>query len=266
MINIFMNIWCFGDSWTWGAELWDDNICPLPIYKEKMGMIDDGVDSWMYIPENRNYVTSNRWTGILESDYGHTVRNFGENGASNNQILETLIHTLEHETTLPELIIISWTSQYRYTERVDDWKRKENSYSKHKSMMTPNWRDVTFEDNFFHIVNTAFSVAHEHNLPMLNINSFFNNKVCNKFPKHIRFTDETLLSVASNGTITNIPKTDWHIEFKRFYLKILGKIIKESLDMSTIDMSNFKDGGHPNEQGHKLIAKYINEVITNENI
>ena len=27
-----------------------------------------------------------------------------------------------------------------------------------------------------------------------------------------------------------------------------------------------KEMGHPNEQGHKLIAKYINEVIKNENI
>jgi len=258
MINIFMNIWCFGDSWTWGAELWDDNICPLPVFKKKMETEENGVDSWMYIPENRNYVTSNRWTGILESDYGHTVRNFGENGASNNQILETLIHTLEHETSLPELIIISWTTQYRYTERVDDWKQKENSYSKHKSMPSPNWRDVVFEDSFFQVVNTAFSITHEYNVPMLNINSFFNNKVCNKFPKHIRFADETLLSVSTDRSITDISKTDWHANLNNWKSKL-----KKSIDMSTF---NLRPGGHTNEQGHKLIAKYINEVITNENI
>lgn len=258
MINIFMNIWCFGDSWTWGAELWDDNICPLPVFKKKMETEENGVDSWMYIPENRNYVTSNRWTGILESDYGHTVRNFGENGASNNQILETLIHTLEHETSLPELIIISWTTQYRYTERVDDWKQKENSYSKHKDMPTPNWRDVTFEDSFFQVVNTAFSIIHEYNVPMLNINSFFKNKVCNKFPKHIRFADETLLSVSTDRSITDISKTDWHANLNNWKSKL-----KKSIDMSTF---NLRPGGHTNEQGHKLIAKYINEVITNENI
>ena len=251
MINIFMNIWCFGDSWTWGAELWDDNICPLPVFKKKMETEENGVDSWMYIPENRNYVTSNRWTGILESDYGHTVRNFGENGASNNQILETLIHTLEHETSLPELIIISWTTQYRYTERVDNWKEKEDSSSKHQSHQTPNYSDCVFEDNFFHIVNTAFSVAHEHNLPILNINAFYKNKICNKFPKHIDFAEQTLLSACTNQTITDISKIDWHMVFS---------------ESNNKDEKWLRPMGHPNEQGHKLIAKYINEVITNENI
>jgi len=251
MINKFMNIWCFGDSWTWGAELWDENIMPLSDYKEKMKIEDDGTCPWMYIPENREYIINHRWSGILEKDYGYTVTNFGENGASNNQILERLIHALENENSFPDLIIISWTTQYRYTERVDNWKEKEDSFSKHQSHPTPNYSDCVFEDNFFHIVNTAFSVAHEHNLPILNINAFYKNKICNKFPKHIDFAEQTLLSACTNQTITDISKIDWHMVFS---------------ESNNKDEKWLRPMGHPNEQGHKLIAKYINEVITNENI
>jgi len=238
-----MKIWTFGDSWTWGSELWDDSIHPHS--DEKYLLLKWGANYTFTCRDNIPYVHANRWTGILETLGYDDIHNYSSPGISNLAILESMTDRIRSGDPLPDLIIISWTTQYRYAERKDDWIGINPPHYRYQ-VAAASFNDVVFEDAYYNTVNTAFSVAHEYGVKILNIDAFHRNTKCNEFPKHIEYVTPTLLSMAtgSDDLVKSTPK-DWHLLF---------------VNNSTTHPALATDG-HPNEIGHRAIATYLHENI-----
>ena len=106
-----MILWCFGDSWTWGSELWDHSIDT-----EEEASRRYGSDFTVTCEGNHSYVMKHNWGGCLTQLGNYEVSNFAIPGSSNRQILETLYYQLKAEEK-PDIIIIGWSTQYRWADR-----------------------------------------------------------------------------------------------------------------------------------------------------
>lgn len=234
-----MKIHCFGDSWTWGSELWDYSIDTV-----EKAIIRYGEDFTVTCEGNHPYVMKNNWGACLTQIGDYEVSNFAIPGSSNRQILETLYYQLKTEEK-PDIIIIGWSTQYRWSER----KEQHTHYPRANDKFDPvvrDYSDLFCEDNFYNEVCTAHWISN--GIPILNINAFYKNRTNNTFDDRIIFADKTMLEVATEGKIEQVGDTDWHLF---------------ASTQHHIQSYNLKKSGHPNEEGHKLIAKYIDEQITN---
>ena len=231
-----MIVWCFGDSWTWGSELWDNSICTEA---EAINMY--GEDFTVTCESNHPYVMKNNWSYCLQQLGDYEVSNFAIPGSSNRQILETLYYQLKSDRK-PDIIIIGWSTQYRWSDRIFDHVSKQRPVDKFSSV-TSNYSDLFYEDNFYNEVCTAHWISS--GVPILNINAFYNNKTNNLFDNRVKFLDKTMLDIATNGEVKDITKLDWHLMY--------------STDENRY--KNLKSNGHPDEYGHKLIAQYIDKYI-----
>lgn len=231
-------IYCFGDSWTWGSELWDYSIDTVENAIKKYGD-----DFTVVCEKNHQYVMKHNWPFVLTQLGDYEVSNFGVPGSSNRQILEMLYYKLQTEEK-PDIIIMAWSTQYRWSER----KENHTHYSRPNDKFYPVLRadsDLYCEDNFYNEVCTAHWISN--GIPIFNINAFYKNKTNNDFDDRIIFADKTMLKIASEGNIEEVGDTDWHY--------FAGT-------QHHIQSYNLKKSGHPDEVGHKLIAKYIHEQIT----
>lgn len=231
-----MNIVCIGDSWTWGAELWDRTIST-----EEEAIKIYGHDFTVKCMENHAYVDAHRWTTILSHSDDYEVENLGQSGASNRQILEALHDRLTLDTNI-DIIVLVWTSQFRASIRSENWELKTIPQDRFISVTRP-FADEEFVDIFYNELCTAHWLAKD--IPIINVNAFYDNKVYNNVDRMI-FADRTLLDVATEGKIKDISSSDWHWHANSMH--------------DLIDF-NLKRQGHPDENGHKLIAKYIDAKI-----
>lgn len=236
-------IWCFGDSWTWGSELWDISICEEFDARKKYG-----VDFSVTCEKNHEYVYRNRWSGLL-SKYDYDVTNFSESGASNAAMLETMVHAKNTLTTTPDYIIIAWTSQSREAKRKEDWSKIDNPsyrFIAETSTLTDDEQSV----EFYKQVMTANHLFLDS--IVINIDAFYKNKTYYPLPESIEYMDETLLGIATNykfPEITSLTK-ELHWEF----------------GSKGMTFENLKPNGHPDEVGHKLISEYfLKELKAYEN-
>ena len=232
-----MKVWCFGDSWTWGSELWDTSIDT-----EENALRIYGLDYTVLCQQNHEYVMKNNWGSVLTQIGNYEVSNFAVPGSSNRQILETLYYQLQSDEK-PDIILIGWSTQYRWSDRAPE----HTSFSRPNDKFVPivrDYADLFFEDNFYSEVCTAHWIAN--NIPIVNINAFYKNQTNNLFDERVKFLDKTMLEIATNNKIKDVSKEDWHF--------LAGT--KQDLDSY-----NLKKSGHPNEIGHKLIAEYIDKYI-----
>mgnify|MGYP003706671661 CR=1 FL=1 len=231
-----MKVLCIGDSWTWGAELWDRSICT-----EEEAIIKYGPDFTVKCEKNHAYVDTHRWSTILSLSGEYQVENLSQSGVSNRQILEILHDRLTMDTTI-DIIILAWTSQFRASNRRCDWELETNTHDRFVSV-TKTLADDEFIDTFYNELCTAHWLAKD--IPIINVNAFYDNKVHNSVDRMV-FADRTLLDVATDGKIKDISSSDWHWHANSRY------------DLSDF---NLKRSGHPDETGHKLIAQYIDACI-----
>lgn len=234
-----MKIWCFGDSWTWGSELWDYNIDTV-----EKAIMKYGTDYTVACQKNHEYVMSNNWSSVLTQIGNYEVSNFAVPGSSNRQILEILYYRLQSDEK-PDIIIIGWSTQYRWTDRKELHTHEPRPVDKF-SPVVRDYNDLFFEDNFYNEVCTAQWIVKD--IPILNINAFYKNQTNNLFDERVKFADKTMLEIATDNKIKDISKDDWHFI---------------ASNKKNLESYNLKSSGHPNEIGHKLIAKYIHEQIIN---
>lgn len=232
-----MKISCFGDSWTWGSELWDNDIDT-----EENAMRHYGPDFTVACEKNHEYVMKHNWCGVLTSMGNYEVSNFAIPGSSNRQMLETLYYSLQN-TEKPDIIIIGWSTQFRWSHRRETHTHESRPVDKFFPKVE-DYPDLFFEDNFYNEVCTAHWIARD--IPIININAFYKNKTNNEFDERINFLDKTMLELATDGELTDISKDDWHFIARR---------------TSNLKSYNLKKSGHPDENGHKLIAEYIDKYI-----
>ena len=233
-------IWCFGDSWTWGSELWDNSICDENDAKAKYGFDY----SYKHMP-NHAYVEKNRWSAILTSHGEFSVSNYGIPGSTNEIILDTIIDTVSN-TALPDVAIIAWTTQTRKSAKLDDWKDGCPIKDRFKIVDSPASRDENFHLDFYKEVIIANSILKK--CKVINLNAFHKNISYLPFDNEIYFAKDTLLSVATNGAYKEIMEYTENIHW--FFYKSLANTHE-----------NLKKIGHPNEKGHALIADYIAKEI-----
>lgn len=232
-----MIIWCFGDSWTWGSELWNKEIC-----SEDDALYHWGNDYSVACELNHDYVMKKNWGACLSKIGDYEVSNFAIPGSSNRQILETLYYQLKSEEK-PDIIIIGWSTQYRWAERKNNHTSQMRAVDKFQSVLR-DYPDLFYEDNFFNEVCTAHWLSN--GIPIINVNAFYKNAINNDFDDRINFIDRTMLDIATNGMHTDITKEDWHL--------VAG-------ETNGKERYNLKKSGHPDELGHKLIAEYIDKYI-----
>lgn len=233
-----MNIWCFGDSWTWGAELWDYTIASEFEAKKKWGE-----DFSVRCPENHNYVKMNRWSNLLDG----SVSNFSEPGLSNDQIVELIMHNIK-TLSIPDIIIIAWSTQYRWTERRIDWNLDMQPHMRFEAQPFPSSLTDNFVRDLFHKQLLAVHYVCK-KIPIININAFYPNKTNLPIDDDIYFCKKTMLNIATLGKYSDITQDDWHLDY-----------VKNNNNKYPRH-KNLKSSGHPDETGHKLIAKYIQKEI-----
>lgn len=234
-------IWCFGDSWTWGSELWDNSICDEKDAKAKYGFDY----SYKHIP-NHSYVEKNRWSNILNSYGEFSINNYGIPGSTNEIIVDTIIDTVLYNT-LPDVVIIAWTTQTRKSVKLDNWQDGCSIKDRFKIIDSPKSRDENFQLDFYKEVVIANSVLKKSKV--INVNAFHKNIPYLQFDTDIYFATDTLLSVATNGAYKEITEYTENIHW--FFYKSIANTHE-----------NLKKIGHPNETGHALIAKYIATEMT----
>lgn len=231
-----MKILCIGDSWTWGSELWDRTINT----EEQAGKIY-GHDFTVRCIENHKYVDAHRWTTILSLSGEYKVENLSASGASNRQLLEMLHDRLTLDDDI-DMIVIAWTTQFRSSNRVHNWELKPRPQDRFVAV-TQSFADEEFVDIFYNELCAAHWLAKD--IPIINVNAFYDNNVYNNVDRMI-FADRSLLDVATDGKIKDISESDWHWHAN---------------SMHNLADFNLKPQGHPDENGHRLIANYIDAQI-----
>lgn len=228
-------VWCFGDSWTWGSELWDETICSEHEAQQRYGF-----DFTLKCKENHSYVYGHRWSGILNRHSILNVLNFGEPGCSNEAIVEIINHTINTLQYYPDYSIISWTSQSRETTRKKDWKDIDNPsfrFISEQSTLTDDEQEAKF---LTEVCAANFLLSKS---KVINIDAFHTNKTHYPLPDFIYYKKETLLGIAT--------------EYKFPEITSYTKELHWNYSEKNIKSVNLKGNGHPDENGHKLIANYF---------
>jgi hypothetical protein len=242
-----MKILCVGDSWTKGYGVSTETV----------------------------------WPSILSEVYGYDTINLGVNGLDNKSIQEAAIDFAKKEHV--ELIIIGWSGVTRYKDFINNYFFEFSTYGSFRGKNLNNsdlrdkfFKNITLEDILFRWqtqINTINNFCKEKNIKCIQF-SVFGDRAIN--PKN--FTEHDFL-----GFLAEKQNMKFKFNIPIFEFDFLSNINYDFVNKFA-EKNNFPDNwkyaiiereevrpgqlflpcGHPNEEGHKLWATYINEFINDK--
>jgi hypothetical protein len=230
----------FGDSWMYGDELLD------PALSSKF---QDAHCCWT---QNDNYRNTHNFLGLLGAHYNVPVENFGVPGGSMQSSIWTFLWWLEHEPNPEEcLVLVGHTD----SDRLSHYNPNHQSYGN-----DPPW------NKFIHStwVEYGSSVVPEPFRDMIKRQLVLTN--CPELAK-LNYT-QTVMFFDGIAARKNIPVIQFHVMPEDVALNLPTAIWPGfSLTMwfrdhpGNLKRELVKPGGHPNEQGHQMVAEKLISAI-----
>ncbi len=286
----FKKIICIGDSWCAGGELFDPSI----FEKDKNGVyIGDE-----YGEQNIEYRLNNSWPKRLSELYNCDVENLGVGGLSNagmarkvrKYYFEEMINNRDPKDTLA---IISFTSLYRmefynpmkenflqvrlnhpHPNRERELIKAFINFGFDRASFLYTYLNIIYDlQNFFKIHEIPYLFTQAFDNPLWDKKLRYHNPVDNRLI-YERIDSKNFLGFKLlNNTFFNVLIGNYSEE--NYQSLKLGEdvtfeslILKPSDFKSIIQTKEYKDRakyfapfGHPSEEGHKLIAKFLKENI-----
>ena len=233
----FKKIVGFGDSWVWGDELLDPDLVSHP-------------HAHPVLFENTSYRESHCFLGLLGQHYGVPVENFGIAGGSLTSTIWNYIWWLDHESLDPAecLILVGLTAANRKTFYNPDhrsyandppWNRYVHSAWIHNASCYSNdWMDSIK-------VLTALSDCHQQDV--LN------------YKQTVMFFEGQ--AAARSMGLLQFCTIDPPMVFESKSLLWPNTSLCNMINRRPESKKYLAKNGHPNEQGHQLIAENLINFI-----
>lgn len=226
----------FGDSWMWGDELIDPSLADIE-------------NAHPVLVENTAYREKHCFLGQLSDYYGATFENFGWPGASLQSTIWCYLWWLEHGTNHADAEVIvtltesSRTSWYNPRHQVyandPPWNRFVHSSWVHSGGDHGEWGELT---KLYTTLSDCLSLSR---LNYRQTVTFFQGQQ-HRHPVHLILVSEPPCQIQAPELLSSESISTW----LRRQARTSGKNL-------------FKSGGHPNEDGHRLIRDLLIKRIDN---
>ena len=233
----------FGCSWTFGDELVD------PALKSRDDLDQNRLDHY---DENKPYRLSNCYAGLVAKHYGLELENMAFPGSSLESMRWNLMWYLRNGNSTDDvLFLVGLTDATRQSwfNPLHDVRGKDPQWNRH---MHGTWllqSNPDIDDNWFTLQKLWLGMSYHREWAEYNfqqtINLFDNAESRYKIPT-LQF------SMLSNKYGTTVPS-----------LLYPGMSFREILQNKQKEFGKiyFAPKGHPNEDGHKIIADHLIEHI-----
>ena len=248
-----MILLCNGDSWTQGDAdsqqySWDstkslDWYDIIPNFGEPTCKADDTIRYKFY--------DSDVWPKVLGKKLGVETWNCGRNGASNDRIIRSTIHSIEYLESLGKkdlFIVVGLTSLLRYSvlnnKKKDTWKHYQLEYNDERlnGQTYPKNVEVKFKNDLIQIIHLQNYLKMK-NIPYLIFNAFDDEME----------NDLKDLSFYKDIDLNNIYNKDFKPHYREF--------IEKKYNANMFTGSDFFSNRHPTDKSHtewgKELYKYI---------
>jgi hypothetical protein len=227
------HIVCFGDSWTYGSDLVDPALIPV-LEEEGHGV---QVAEYKYFHKNLPYREEHRYSNILEKELGIPVDNLSEQGDS---LIGMRVKFIEWMHQQPKdcpstLVIFATTAHERYSfYSAKDKQWLSSGYLQYGGMHHPlveHWKR--------HLVHSSSPELHDYTLLDFVMTT---RALCKEH--NMSWIYAPVFPMNSHGRIEDESVTEWS----------MSDICRQR-EMEGHDVWAW--GEHPNELGHKFIAKHL---------
>lgn len=222
----------FGDSWSYGSDLVDPALVPK-LESEGYGLQDA---EYKYFHENVAYREKHRYSNLLSDLLSIPVENYSEPGISLVGMKARFINWLSEQINLDDTIVIfSTTDCERYSFYSNEAKRWI-----HSSFLQYNRKDHRLHEMWkLHLTTSSCKELSDYTLKECVMST---RALCKEH--NIKWMYAPVFPQNSHGIVDD----DYVMTFS----------MKELMEIEERNGHNiWAWGEHPNELGHKLIAKHL---------
>ena len=227
------HIVCFGDSWTYGSDLVDPALVPK-LESEGHGLEDA---EWKYFHENVAHREKYRYSNLLSELLGMPVENYSEPGDS---LIGMRVKFIEWMHQQPQdcsdtIVIFATTSHERYSF----YSAKDNQWLNSGYLQYGGMHHPLVEHWKRHLVHSSSPELHNYTLLDFVMTT---RALCKEH--NMTWIYAPVFPMHSHGSIDDEFVLEWS-------MKQLMEI--EHMNGHKV----WAWGDHPNELGHKFIAKHL---------